>query len=115
MNFEFPTNLSIESCESFLAKLASADSVDDILIPEGTKNIAFGSYAAAIQAINTWARRSSSRNVYIKATEAEIPERVSELLSRHISFAFRCLLKIYTSRVAWTIFDRQLILELATL
>lgn len=93
MKFEFPTNLSIESCESFLVKLASADSVDDILIPEGTKNIAFGSYAAAIQAINTWARRSSSRNVYIKDTEAEIPERVSELLSRPHKFCLSMLAK----------------------
>lgn len=76
-----------------MAKLASADSVGDILIPEGTKNIAFGSYAAAIQAINTWARRSSSRNVYIRATEAEIPERVSELLSRPHKFCLSMLAK----------------------
>jgi len=93
MNLDFPTNLSIESCEEFLAQLASADSVEDILIPEGTKNIAFGSYAAAIQAINTWARRSSSRNVYIKATGAEISERVGELLSRPHKFCLSMLAK----------------------
>lgn len=86
MNLDFPTNLSIESCEHFLNQLAAADSVDDILIPEGTKNIAFGSYAAAIQAINTWARISSSRDVYIKATGAAVSDRIDELLSKPHKF-----------------------------
>lgn len=93
MNFDFPTNLSIESCEGFLSQLESADSVEDIYIPEGTKNIAFGSYAAAIQAINTWARRSSSRNVYVKATGAKISDRVDELLSRPHKFCLSMLAK----------------------
>lgn len=93
MNFDFPTNLSIESCEEFLAHVASAASVEDILVPESTKNIAFGSYAAAIQAINTWARRSSSRGVYIKATGAELSERVDELLSKPHKFCLAMLAK----------------------
>ncbi|HBN8248695.1 hypothetical protein ACEPXJ_18350 [Pseudomonas aeruginosa] len=93
MNFDFPTNLSIESCEGFLSQLESADSVEDILMPEGTKNIAFGSYAAAIQAINTWARRSSSRNVYVKATGAKTSDRVDELLSRPHKFCLSMLAK----------------------
>ncbi|MEA3237799.1 hypothetical protein OP492_24390 [Pseudomonas mosselii] len=86
MNLDFPTNLSIESCEEFLGQLSSADAVEDITIPEGTRNIAFGSYAAAIQAINTWARNSSTRNVYIKETGGGVEGRVDELLSKPHKF-----------------------------
>lgn len=93
MILDFPTNLSIESCEDFVAQLAAAESIDDIVIPEGTKHIAFGSYAAAIQAVNTWARSSVSRNVIIKETGADTSERVSELLSRPHKFCLSMLAK----------------------
>lgn len=91
MNLDFPTNLSIESCEEFLTQLSNAGSVEDILIPEGTRNIAFGSYAAAIQAINTWARNSSTRNVYIKDTGAEVSVRIDELVSKPHKFCLSML------------------------
>ena len=93
MNLDFPANLSIESCEEFIAKLGATETVEGILIPEGTRNIAFGSYAAAIQAVNTWARKSKGRNVFIKQANSEINDRVDELVSKPYKFCLAMFAK----------------------
>lgn len=86
MALEFPANLSIESCEEFVAQLANTESVESLVLPEGTRNIAFGSYAAAIQAVNTWARKSQGRNILIKEAQSDVDGRVDELLSKPHKF-----------------------------
>ena len=56
MALNFSTDLTIDSCEEFIAKLADAPQEAPLYLPVEVSNSHFGGVAAAIQAINTWGR-----------------------------------------------------------
>lgn len=79
-----PKSLTIDACEQFLLKLEKADE-DDLQLPAGTSTYAFGGLAAAIQAVNTWARKSNSRTLELRHSEKN--DEIEELLGKPHKFS----------------------------
>lgn len=80
----FPRSLTIDACEQFLLKLEKAND-GALLLPVGTSNYAFGGLAAAIQAVNTWARQSPTRTLEFRHSEKG--DDIAELLGKPHKFS----------------------------
>ncbi|MBE7563901.1 hypothetical protein H7F10_13305 [Acidithiobacillus sp. HP-6] len=86
----FPKSLTINACEEFLEKLERTKG-DTLLLPVGTSAYAFGGLAAAIQAANTWARKSSTRTLQLRQSEKY--NEIDELISKPHKFSAAMLAK----------------------
>jgi len=66
---DFPRTITIQACEAFLERLLKEE--DAVLeLPVETKYLAFGGLASAIQAINTWMRRSNGRELVLRVNRS---------------------------------------------
>ena len=81
---DFPKTVSIDSCEAFLAKLASQTDINTLTLPVGTASYAFGGLASAIQAVNSWSRQSNSRVLDLNASD--VKDVVEDLIQRPHKF-----------------------------
>ncbi|KZN67511.1 hypothetical protein [Pseudoalteromonas luteoviolacea] len=61
-----PATLDIDKVEDFQNKLTESTESDELQLPVGNSNFAFGGFATAIQAVNTWASLNKERKVVIK-------------------------------------------------
>lgn len=61
-----PATLDIDKVEDFQSKLTEGLESDELQLPVGNSNFAFGGFANAIQAVNTWASLNNERKVVIK-------------------------------------------------
>mgnify|MGYP002335851971 CR=1 FL=1 len=80
----FPKSLTIDACEQFLLKLDKANG-GALLLPVGASSYAFGGLAAAIQAVNTWARKSGPRTLEFRHSEKG--DDIEELLGKPHKFS----------------------------
>jgi hypothetical protein len=89
----FPTDLTIDSCEAFVNGLEEASPSEALYLPSEFNNALFGGVAAAIQAINTWGRLSSSREIVLGGNSEEAQEYKDEVVNRPHKFNAAMLAK----------------------
>lgn len=80
---DFPKSISIDASEKYLTSL-EVNEGDDLCFPVGTTNYAFGGLAAAIQAVNTWVRRSETRRISLRSSD--VVDVVEDLVSKPHKF-----------------------------
>lgn len=75
---DFPKNTAIEACEQFIEKI-NEDSGQVLQLPVDTASLAFGGLASAIQAANTWMRRSEKRDILLRtSTKRDVLADINE-------------------------------------
>lgn len=89
----FPTDLTIDSCESFVDGLQEARRGEALYLPSDFNNALFGGVAAAIQAVNTWGRFSSSREIILGGQSEVVQEYADEIVNRPHKFSAAMLAK----------------------
>jgi len=82
----FPKTITIDKCEKLIKELHQNE-VDDLELPAETVRFAFGGLATAIQAINTWCRKSQTRHLFIKNNISTNAEKVDEIIARPHKFS----------------------------
>ncbi|WP_426344014.1 hypothetical protein ACN9MU_01390 [Pseudoduganella sp. R-32] len=97
----FPKSLTIEACEKFVSQLGESET-DDLLLPIDTARTAFGGLAAAIQAVNTWARLSRNRRIVLRQSQKSPSLSISEASRRPHKFAGAMLAKEIVSEANGT-------------
>lgn len=83
---KFPTDLTIDSCEEFVAGLDESNRGDVLYLPAELSNSLFGGVAAAIQAVNTWGRFSNSREMVLGGNSEDIQAYSEEIVNRPHKF-----------------------------
>ncbi|MBM1197250.1 hypothetical protein [Pseudomonas weihenstephanensis] len=102
MALNFSTDLTIDSCEEFIAKLADAPQEAPLYLPVEVSNSHFGGVAAAIQAINTWGRSREYREIIVGGNPADADDLVREAVSKPHKFCASMLSKRITDSNAST-------------
>jgi hypothetical protein len=90
-----PASLEIAKLEEFISKVNSLSELDNIELPVETKNIAFGGYAAAIQAVNTWAFRCSEKRLKFKKSASSQSEQIRDAIRHPHKFAALMIAKAF--------------------
>ncbi|CAH1906105.1 conserved hypothetical protein [Candidatus Nitrotoga sp. HW29] len=93
MTIIFPKNLTIDACEEVIKTIADSDAIDDLVLPVDTTKFAFGGLATAIQAVNTWGRKSINRKLILKESIKPEEERIAEVVNRPHQFSAAMLAK----------------------
>ncbi|WP_345853128.1 hypothetical protein [Shewanella algae] len=88
-----PASLTIEKIEDFISRICEGQSNQELALPISSKDLAFGGYAAAIQAVNTWARFNEKRELVIKASSAEIEEQLANIVKSPHKFTAAMMAK----------------------
>lgn len=78
----FPKSLTIDACEEVIKSIDESGSDEDLLLPVDTAKSAFGGLACAIQAVNSWGRKSKDRRLVLKETKETEIERIDEIIKR---------------------------------
>jgi hypothetical protein len=86
MALTFPVSLTIDDCEDFIIAAAASDPSENLVLPVDAEGAAFGGFAAAIQALITWGRNSSARNLIIRGTTDSLEDLVEGTISRPHKF-----------------------------
>lgn len=97
MTIIFPKTLTIDACEKVIKTISDSDVIDDLVLPVETTKFAFGGLAAAIQAVNTWGRKSASRKLILKESIKPEEERIAEVINRPHQFAAAMMAKDISS------------------
>jgi len=93
MTISFPKSLTIDACEEVIKTIADSDAIDDLVLPVDTTKFAFGGLATAIQAVNTWGRKSINRKLILKESIKPEEERIAEVVNRPHQFSAAMLAK----------------------
>jgi len=88
-----PTDLTIDSCEDFVAGLQKTNQDEALYLPSELSNSLFGGVAAAIQAVNTWGRFSNSREIILGGQSEDIESYLGEIVNRPHKFSAAMLAK----------------------
>lgn len=83
----FPKALSIDACENIIKSINESAGDEALMLPVDTSKFAFGGLATAIQAINTWARISTSRKLIIRESSDKEEDRINEIVKRPHKFS----------------------------
>lgn len=93
MTIIFPKNLTIDACEEVIKTIGDSDEIGDLVLPVDTTKFAFGGLATAIQAVNTWGRKSISRKLILKESIKSEEARIAEVVNRPHQFSAAMLAK----------------------
>ncbi len=88
-----PATLEIDKIEKFFSLLSESPESQVLQIPVGSSKFAFGGYAAAIQAVNTWANLSKDRKVEIKPSQKTKDEVVVDIIAQPHKFTAMMMAK----------------------
>ncbi|MCL1143701.1 hypothetical protein [Shewanella gaetbuli] len=88
-----PASLNIEKIEDVISKICEVQNNQELELPIASKNLAFGGYAAAIQAVNTWASFNEKRELVIKASSAEVEEQLANIVKSPYKFTAAMMAK----------------------
>ena len=88
-----PATLEVDKIEKFFSQLCDAPENQVLQIPVGSSKFAFGGYAAAIQAVNTWANSSEDRKVEIKPSQKTKDEAVVDIIAQPHKFTAMMMAK----------------------
>ena len=88
MKVSIPTQLTIDRYEEFIARIAAQpDGAElDLELPVLTKYSLFGGWACAIQAVNTWGRKSSTRRVLLRREKISKDATIASAIKRPHKF-----------------------------
>ncbi len=86
MALNFPTDLTIDSCEEFIAKLETEPQEEPLHLPVEVSKSLFGGVAAAIQAVNTWGRLRECREITVGGLSTRAEDHVIEVVSKPHKF-----------------------------
>lgn len=75
-----PASLNIEKIEDVISKICEGQSNPELELPISSKGFAFGGYAAAIQAVNTWASNNEKRELIVKPSSLEVEEQLEHIV-----------------------------------
>ncbi|WP_225086054.1 hypothetical protein [Pectobacterium colocasium] len=89
-----PASLDIAKLEQFIAKVDSVSSDTMLELPVGSNNFAFGGYAAAVQAVNTWAYANNERKIFLKHSSENKEERLRDIIRSPHKFTAVMMAKI---------------------
>lgn len=81
-----PASLDIAKLEQFIAKLENPTSDTILELPVGSSNFAFGGYAVAVQAVNTWAHANNERRISLKQSAEKKEERLRDIIKNPHKF-----------------------------
>jgi len=84
--FKFPTELTIDECERFVDGLKLSSNLETLHLPVEASKSLFGGMAAAIQAVNTWARLSESREIALGGNAEGVEKYVDDVLVKPHKF-----------------------------
>ncbi|MCS0382813.1 hypothetical protein ND925_08480 [Vibrio diabolicus] len=90
-----PVSLSLEKIEAVIDEIYRVDQAE-LELPVQTKHIAFGGYAAAIQAVNTWARKHSERSLLVKESKSGIEDSIENVIKYPHKFTAAMMAKNIT-------------------
>lgn len=83
----FPKSLTIELCEEFIRRTAeSRQENEELILPVDTTKTAFAGFATAIQAINTWSKKTDQRRVTLRYSVTSQEDRIKEIINRPHKF-----------------------------
>ena len=88
-----PASLNIEKIEDVISKICGGENNQELELSISSKGLAFGGYAAAIQAINTWASFNEKRELVIKASSAEVEEQLANIVKSPHKFTAAMMAK----------------------
>lgn len=89
----FPASLHIDKIEAVLSKICAAQDNQELELPVASKDIAFGGYAAATQAVNTWASLNEARELLVKPSLAELEELFASVVKAPHKFTAAMMAK----------------------
>ncbi|MFK5948539.1 MAG: hypothetical protein QM500_07200 [Methylococcales bacterium] len=81
-----PASLDLVKIEDFQKKLDKSDRTDSLQIPVGSSKFAFGGFACAIQAVNTWANFNDKRKVIIKPSIKTKNDALEDIIAQPHKF-----------------------------
>lgn len=82
----FPKSITIDACEKIIKSINQEANVDVVTLPVDTAKYAFGGLASAIQAVMTWGRKSSERQLLLRKSNKVGEEPIEELIRRPHKF-----------------------------
>lgn len=88
-----PASLTIEKIEDIISKICEGQSNQKLALSISSKDLAFGGYAAAIQAVNTWASFNDKRELVIKASSADLDEQLENIVKSPHKFTAAMMAK----------------------
>ncbi|WP_462170015.1 hypothetical protein [Pseudoalteromonas xiamenensis] len=88
-----PASLNIEKIEDVISKICEGQSNPQLELPVSSKDFAFGGYAAAIQAVNTWAFNNETRELIIKPSSLEVEEQLEQVVKSPHKFTAAMMAK----------------------
>lgn len=92
---QIPASLDMSKLEEFISTVDTAKQSQKLTIPVDTKRIAFGGYATAIQAVNTWAYSEQDRILNFKPSSMANDKQVIEAIEQPHKFTALMMAKMF--------------------
>jgi hypothetical protein len=91
-----PASLQIDKIEDVISKICEAQNNQELELPVASAKFAFGGYAAAIQAVNTWASLNETRAVVVRSSVAELETQLNNVVKAPHKFTAAMMAKSTT-------------------
>ncbi|MEZ9058307.1 hypothetical protein [Vibrio pelagius] len=88
-----PASLHIEKIEDVIHKICTENGNQELELTVSSKGFAFGGYAAAVQAVNTWASNNIDRELVVKESDQDIEEQLSNIIKAPHKFTAAMMAK----------------------